>query len=175
LRSWITFDEILLTHVGAPVAWGPRIIDTADTAVATPLMIEYGLDHGEAQASIRIRQPGDERELLKLLSEIDGRRRKHQAVVGSRSFDTVGTKSAARSTAQRPGRSGPFFRGNCFNCGRVGHRHEDCRVPQTTKKPVEAEKPEKPTESKVSTCTYCKKVGHTESTCFFKHGSPKKM
>jgi hypothetical protein len=31
-------------------------------------MIEYGLDHGEAQASIRIRQPGDERELLKLLS-----------------------------------------------------------------------------------------------------------
>jgi hypothetical protein len=33
----IYFDEILLTHVGAPVAWRPRIIDTADTAVATPL------------------------------------------------------------------------------------------------------------------------------------------
>jgi hypothetical protein len=122
-------------------------------------MIEYGLDHGEAQASIRIRRPGDERELLKLLSEIDGRRHKHQAVVGSRSFDTVGTKSGARSTAQRPGRSDPFlFRGKCSDCGRVGHRHEDCRVPQTTKKPVEAEKPEKPTESKVPTCTYCKKV-----------------
>jgi hypothetical protein len=38
---WITFDEILLTHVGAPVAWGPRIIDTADTAVATPLRLIY--------------------------------------------------------------------------------------------------------------------------------------
>jgi hypothetical protein len=98
-------------------------------------MIEYGLDHGEAQASIRIRQPGDERELLKLLSEIDGRRRKYQAVVGSRSFDTVGTKSAARSTAQRPGRSGPFFRGKCFNCGRVGHRQETVAYSRQLKNP----------------------------------------
>jgi hypothetical protein len=65
-------------------------------------MIEYGLDHGEAQASIRIRQPGDERELLKLLSEIDGRRRKHQAVVGSRSFDTVGTKREQKAGGRWP-------------------------------------------------------------------------
>jgi hypothetical protein len=43
------------------------------------------------------------------------------------------------------------------------------------KKTIEIEKPEKPTESKVSTCTYCKKVGHIESSCFFKHGRPKKM
>ncbi|GFS55155.1 HTH_48 domain-containing protein [Trichonephila clavipes] len=28
----------VVTYVGAPVAWGLRIIDTADTAVATPLL-----------------------------------------------------------------------------------------------------------------------------------------
>ncbi|GFV15614.1 hypothetical protein TNCV_4836401 [Trichonephila clavipes] len=28
----------VVTHVGAPVAWGPRIIDMSDTAVATPLL-----------------------------------------------------------------------------------------------------------------------------------------
>jgi hypothetical protein len=44
LRLWITFDEILLAHVGAPIAWGPRIIDTADTAVATPLYNNNLLD-----------------------------------------------------------------------------------------------------------------------------------
>jgi hypothetical protein len=94
-------------------------------------MVEYGLDHAEAQASIRIRQPEDERELLKLLSEIDGHRRKYQTVVGSRSCDAVETKSAARSTVQRPGVSGSSFRGKCFNCGRVYHRQENCRVSQT--------------------------------------------
>ncbi|GFV13891.1 hypothetical protein TNCV_523701 [Trichonephila clavipes] len=29
--------KVLVTYVGAPVAWGPRIIDMADTAVATAL------------------------------------------------------------------------------------------------------------------------------------------
>jgi hypothetical protein len=31
------FYSFLLTHVGAPLAWGPRMIDTADTGVATPM------------------------------------------------------------------------------------------------------------------------------------------
>ncbi|GFU63524.1 hypothetical protein TNCV_1000751 [Trichonephila clavipes] len=30
-------SETEVTHVGAPAAWGPRIIHTADKAVATPL------------------------------------------------------------------------------------------------------------------------------------------
>jgi hypothetical protein len=34
-------------------------------------MVKYGLDHAEAQASIRIRQPEDERELLYSLKLID--------------------------------------------------------------------------------------------------------
>ncbi|GFU31788.1 hypothetical protein TNCV_1176541 [Trichonephila clavipes] len=33
-----------VTHVRAPVAWGPRIIDTADTGVATPLFPSNHLD-----------------------------------------------------------------------------------------------------------------------------------
>ena len=41
LKHWtrllITLYKYLLTLVGAPVARGPRIIDTADAAVATPL------------------------------------------------------------------------------------------------------------------------------------------
>ncbi|GFW02485.1 hypothetical protein TNCV_2455011 [Trichonephila clavipes] len=32
-------NRTVATHVGAPVSWGPRIIDTADTAVATPLVL----------------------------------------------------------------------------------------------------------------------------------------
>jgi hypothetical protein len=38
-------------------------------------MAEYGLDHNEAQAAIRIQKPCDDRELLKLLSEFDARRK----------------------------------------------------------------------------------------------------
>ncbi|GFY00414.1 hypothetical protein TNCV_1664531 [Trichonephila clavipes] len=30
--------DVLFTHVGAPEAWEPRLIDTADMAVATPLI-----------------------------------------------------------------------------------------------------------------------------------------
>ncbi|GFT57208.1 transposable element Tc1 transposase [Trichonephila clavipes] len=33
----LTFYDFLPAHFGDPEAWGPRIIDAADTAVATPL------------------------------------------------------------------------------------------------------------------------------------------
>ncbi|GFU50183.1 hypothetical protein TNCV_300271 [Trichonephila clavipes] len=39
---WVTTGPVsgtVVLLVGAPVAWGPRIIDTADTAVATPLAL----------------------------------------------------------------------------------------------------------------------------------------
>jgi transposase len=69
---WITFDEILLTHVGAPVAWGPRIIDTADTAVATPL-IANGLDLHQSTVSRVLRRFHETREYSRRPGQ--GRRR----------------------------------------------------------------------------------------------------
>ncbi|GFT74605.1 hypothetical protein TNCV_3776291 [Trichonephila clavipes] len=44
MTSLSTAYRFLLTPVGAPVAWGPRIIDTADTAVAMSLKITHLLE-----------------------------------------------------------------------------------------------------------------------------------
>ncbi|KAH0820619.1 hypothetical protein GEV33_002172 [Tenebrio molitor] len=97
-------------------------------------MVEYGLDHAEAQASIRIRQPGDERELLKLLSEIDGHRRKHQTVVDPRSCD-----------------ADPLFVESVLIVAGLVIAKKTVVCRRQLKKTIEIEKPEKPTESKVST------------------------
>ncbi|GFU65487.1 transposable element Tcb2 transposase [Trichonephila clavipes] len=43
-RKESPISDTVVTRDGAPVAWGPRIIDTADTAVATPLVIEVTTD-----------------------------------------------------------------------------------------------------------------------------------
>ncbi|KYB24603.1 hypothetical protein TcasGA2_TC031345 [Tribolium castaneum] len=51
-------------------------------------MVEYGLDHGEAQATIRMHQPTGDRELLKILSEFDARRRKQRVVQNQSSRST---------------------------------------------------------------------------------------
>ncbi|GFV14508.1 hypothetical protein TNCV_166351 [Trichonephila clavipes] len=45
-------SETVVTHVGAPVAWGPRIIDTVDTVVATILDMAQNLaEHGSYRAT----------------------------------------------------------------------------------------------------------------------------
>jgi hypothetical protein len=75
-------------------------------------MVEYGLDHSEAQAAIRIQQPSANRELLKLLkllTDFDARQRKHQhrATQSGRSHDVTGANSSHK---RRPSSSATPFR-----------------------------------------------------------------
>jgi hypothetical protein len=94
-------------------------------------MVEYGLDHSEAQASIRIQPPKTDRALLNLLSEFDTRQ-KHRSALSSRSTEV------SNPTKLRDRRQNSSFpkgiKGACYNCGRIGHRQEDCSV---TKKHTE--------------------------------------
>jgi hypothetical protein len=139
-------------------------------------MVEYGLDHSEAQASIRIQPPKTDRELLKLLSEFDARRQKHRPALSSRSNE-VSNLSKLRDRRQKS-TFPKGIKGACYNCGRIGHRQEDCRVAK--KYTEDSRRDQAPTGDKNKqdgppTCTHCKKVGHQEKTCWFKHGKPGKI
>ncbi|GFX11377.1 hypothetical protein TNCV_2804381 [Trichonephila clavipes] len=47
----------VVTHVVAPVAWGPRIIDTADTAVDTPLIVTPTIETSILKIGVKAVQP----------------------------------------------------------------------------------------------------------------------
>jgi hypothetical protein len=139
-------------------------------------MVEYGLDHSEAQASIRIQPPKTDRELLKLLSEFDARRQKYRPALSSRS--TEGSNPAKSCDQRQKSSSTKGIKGACYNCGRIGHRQEDCRVAK--KYTEDSRRDQAPTGDKNKqdgppTCTHYKKVGHQEKTCWFKHGKPGKI
>ncbi|XP_064214219.1 uncharacterized protein LOC135266831 [Tribolium castaneum] len=126
-------------------------------------MVEYGLDHGEAQATIRMHQPTGDRELLKILSEFDARRRKQRVVQNQSSRST--------DVSSMPRRRENFVKGSCFRCGQSGHHKNNCNVDidKDTSAKVAVETKDGP-----PTCSHCKKMGHTESNCWLKHGRPKK-
>jgi hypothetical protein len=59
-------------------------------------MVEYGLDHNEARTAIHLQQPPSERELLKLLSACDARRREKKPDSAYRSFRRADRLSSRR-------------------------------------------------------------------------------
>lgn len=61
---------------------------------------------------------------------------------------TVKVKQESVSAVKQA--AGP--KGACHGCGKPGHFIRDCKAKKT--------------------CTYCNKKGHTEATCFSKHGRP---
>lgn len=134
-------------------------------------MVEFGLENSEAQASIRIQQPSSERELLKLLSESDARRRKQRVIQSQRAVvDPVSDINAPKSFEQR--KRNMTFKGECFKCGKSGHRQNNCN--ENTKTELKTLQLKKDKDS-VPVCDHCKKIGHMEKNCWFKNGKPKKL
>lgn len=145
-------------------------------------MIDFGLDHAEAQATIRIQQPKTEREIFKLLTEFDARRRKHRMVSDLRVTNFVNNRvnDANNETLRR--RNKPVLKSKCFNCGQLGHHQVACQnkdkntfnfVNNVNDK--EPDKAIKKPEETPPTCNHCKKIGHFEKNCWFKYGKPKKV
>ena len=60
--------------------------------------------------------------------------------------------------------------GLCYNCNQPGHIARKCTNEKTSVQPQGAGKGGKVR----STCSYCKKPGHTEAVCYSKHGKPDK-
>uniref|UniRef100_A0A1Y1NEP2 CCHC-type domain-containing protein n=1 Tax=Photinus pyralis TaxID=7054 RepID=A0A1Y1NEP2_PHOPY len=141
-------------------------------------MVAFGLDREDVRSALHIQKPTSDRELMKVLSEFDARLntpsniRKHSEVAkGS------GWKSDRHTREDHPdmthGKAKLKFQGLCFKCGRQGHRQALCRSYQT--KASSKEEPPKivPIDTEpggIPSCTYCKKMGHTEPKCYFKHG-----
>jgi hypothetical protein len=137
-------------------------------------MVEYGLDHSEAQAAIHIQQPSANRELLKLLTDFNARQRKHQhrATQSGRSHDVTGANSTHK---RRPSSSATPFKGTCFSCGRSGHRQVDCRASVRDNRKEPSKDSERKRGVDYPTCDHCKRPGHTEGACWQKHGKPKNI
>ena len=53
-------------------------------------------------------------------------------------------------------------RGACHNCGKLGHFIKTWRAPKRGNRTA-------------PTCLFCNKVGHTEATCWSKHGRPSQL
>lgn len=139
-------------------------------------MVEYGLDHEETRAALHIQKPKSERELLQLLSESDARTAEPAKMSKHTNLPVMTTRNFKRRFHSDRGeghvRKTKIIRGACFKCGRQGHRQSDCRNVQKEEVPKQAR--EKQESTSVPTCGHCKKIGHTEPNCWYKHGKPKK-
>jgi hypothetical protein len=140
-------------------------------------MIEYGLDHAEARASLHIQVPKSERELMTILSEFDARRAGSSKV--PRYAESTGLSKWRSDRKQRENRDieyakpSKMFKGSCFKCGRQGHQQHECKAQKKdASKEVNHEKSE--TDTSIPSCNHCRKIGHTEANCWYKHGKPKK-
>lgn len=140
-------------------------------------MVEFGLDREQVCTALHIQKPNSERELMKILSEFDARLNK-----SSRIPKQAEIAGGSRWRSERPSREQQDmahakaklkFQGSCFKCGRYGHRQAACRSSQT-KESSKDEPPKvnfnKSDSTSIPSCTHCKKMGHTESNCYYKHG-----
>ncbi|CAH1111347.1 unnamed protein product [Psylliodes chrysocephalus] len=132
-------------------------------------MIEFGLDHAEARASLHIQQPQSDREVMTILSEFDARR------IAKRPLEVEETSTRKHHLGARRDvdHEGPkkLFKGSCYSCGRQGHRHTMCRNKQENPKEIQQNISG---SLKIPPCNHCKKIGHNESNCWYKNGKPKK-
>lgn len=141
-------------------------------------MVEFGLDREDVRSALHIQKLASDRELIKILSEFDARlngssRLRRQVEVAGGSM----WKSERLPRAYHPdvahATSKLKFQGLCFKCGRHGHRQNACRSSHT--KASLKEEPPKTVRTEaqaggIASCTHCKKMGHTESNCYYKHG-----
>lgn len=109
--------------------------------------------------SVRIQSPSNLSELILIL-------RKHEATKRKISTDR---KSDSNVQPFKRRRQDSTFSGKCFNCGKTGHKKEDCRYLQS------GNKFNKNLKATPSECTFCKRVGHSENDCWKKNGKPKAL
>lgn len=120
-------------------------------------IVEYGLDHAEARASLHIQLPQSERDVMTILSEFDARRNAKRALEKKPRFELIGHEKSNKK-----------FKATCFKCGRIRHRQDTCRSNSTQSENGRQD------VSNIPSCIHCKKNGHTEANCWFKNGRPKK-
>ena len=93
--------------------------------------------------------------------------RKVRAAVSSGGEGPVGTNPITEVTVHNelnvPKKRS--FRGECFNCGKKGHREADCR----SEKKSDQEKQEYRERKKDEVCSHCKLKGHEEKGCWKAH------
>ncbi|KAK9753313.1 hypothetical protein QE152_g3501 [Popillia japonica] len=172
VRNWDNFEEDFLTAFLNYETYHTKLLRAANMKSSDFSCIsEYGLANypdlpwnrvsspviggitsNAVRGGIRLHQPKDQKELMLLLGQYEAK-------------NDSGEPPAKRHKTENKSQ----FLGKCFSCGKTGHKRYQCY--NTTPNVDKAQSSRQMTDNdSLPKCNYCKRVDHTEATCFKKLG-----
>lgn len=120
-----------------------------------------GINSNSVYESVRLQNPANLTELMLILRRHEAIKRRNQM---SDQIDDMSKPSKRRRVESR-------FSGKCYNCGKTGHKKEECRLLSANSET--SNKKSNSSKKHNTECSFCKRMGHEEKNCWKKNGKPK--